>query len=122
MSRGKEIQYDSAVSVKENAKRNGVSEATIRYFIKTHYVDRRFDRKESIIEECRKYLRKHPKATQSELQMLVKSNVFVGYFGEQVKRINPYSPSNYHAKEVDKRKPIAIKFIQELRKNGELKL
>lgn len=54
------------------------------------------------------------------LDMLVKSNVFVGYFGEQVKRINPYSPPNYHAKEVDKRKPIAIKFIKELKKNGEL--
>ena len=42
------------------------------------------------------------------IDMLIKSNVFVGFFGEQVKRINPYSPPNYHAKEVDKRGPIGI--------------
>ena len=68
MRRGKEILYNPALSVKENAKKNGVSDATIRYYIKTNLVDRRFDRKQNIIEDCRKYLKKHPKATRNELQ------------------------------------------------------
>lgn len=68
MSRGKDIQYNPALSVKENAKRNGVSDATIRYYIKMNLVDRRFDRKQNIIEECRKYIKKHPNATRNELQ------------------------------------------------------
>ncbi len=68
MRRGKEIQYNPALSIKENATKNGVSDATIRYYIKTNLVDRRFDRKQNIIEDCRKYLKKHPKATRNELQ------------------------------------------------------
>lgn len=68
MRRGKEIQYNPALSVKDNAKKNGVSDATIRYYIKTNLVDRRFDRKQNIIDDCRKYLKKHPKATRNELQ------------------------------------------------------
>ncbi len=56
------------------------------------------------------------------IDMLIKTNVFVGFFGEQVKRINPYSPPNYHAQEVDKRKPINnIKFVNCLKK-AELSL
>ena len=62
------IQYNPALSIKENATRNGVSEATIRYHIKVNAIDRRFDRKQNVIEDCRKYLKKHPKATWNELQ------------------------------------------------------
>lgn len=68
MSRESRIQYNPALSVKENAKKNGVSEAAIRDFIKTHSIDRRYDRKQNIIEDCRKYLKKHPKATWDEIQ------------------------------------------------------
>ena len=68
MSRESRIQYNPALSVKENAKRNGVSEAAIRDYIKTHSIDRRHDRKQNIIEECRRYLKKHPKATWDEIQ------------------------------------------------------
>lgn len=56
------------MSVKENAKKNGVSEAGIRYYIKANSLDRRFDRKQIIIADCQKYLKKHPKATKVELQ------------------------------------------------------
>ena len=66
--RGKEIQYNPALSVKENAKRNGVSEATIRHHIKENDIDRRFDRKQNIIDDCRKILKKHPDATRVELK------------------------------------------------------
>lgn len=68
MSRGSKIQYNPALSVKENAKRNGVSDAAIRYYIKVNDIDRRFDRKQNVIEDCRKYLKKHPKATWDEMQ------------------------------------------------------
>ena len=68
MSRESKIQYNPALSVKENAKRNGVSEAAIRYHIKVNEIDRRFDRKQSVIEDCRKYLKRHPDATWDELQ------------------------------------------------------
>ena len=68
MSKISKIQYNPALSVKENAKRNGVSEAAIRYHIKVNGIDRRFDRKQSVIEDCRKYLKKHPDATWDELQ------------------------------------------------------
>jgi len=68
MRKGKDINYNPAVSVKENAIRNGVSEATIRYHIKTKSVDRRYERKLHIISQCRFYLQKSPNATRTELQ------------------------------------------------------
>jgi len=63
----KEIRYNPSFSVKKNAKNNGVSEATIRHFIRENAIDRRFDKKIAIIEECRKYLKKHPNCTKREL-------------------------------------------------------
>lgn len=56
------------------------------------------------------------------LDMFIKSSVFIGYFAEKVKRINPCSPPNYNAQEVDKRAPKNnIKFRQELQRYGKLK-
>ena len=65
--RESKITYYPTLSVKENAKKNGVSEAAVRYFIKTNNLDRRYERKLNIIAECRKYIKKHPKATKTEL-------------------------------------------------------
>ena len=65
--RESKIQYNPSLTVKENAKRNGVTEAAIRYYIKVNHLDRRFDRKQNIIDDCRKYLKKHPSATKTEL-------------------------------------------------------
>ena len=65
--RESKIQYNPTLSVKDNAKKNGVSEAAIRNYIKVNSLDRRFDRKQNIIADCRKYLKKHPKATRDEL-------------------------------------------------------
>lgn len=61
------IQYNPSISVKENAKKNGVSVAGIRNYIKVNNIDRRYDRKINLIEDCRKYLKKHPQATRQEL-------------------------------------------------------
>lgn len=67
MSKNSKIQYNPSLTVKENAKSNGVTEAAIRYYIKVNHLDRRFDRKQNIIDDCRKYLKKHPSATKTEL-------------------------------------------------------
>lgn len=65
--RESKIQYNPAISVQENANRNGVSISAIRYYIKKNNLNRRFDRKQNLIEDCRKYLKKHPEATKTEL-------------------------------------------------------
>ena len=68
MSRESRIQYNPSLSVKENAKQNGVTPAAIRYYIKVNGIDRRAERKQNVIDDCRKYLRKHKKATWDEVQ------------------------------------------------------
>ena len=65
--RESKIQYNPSLSVAQNAKRNDVTEAAIRYYIKVNNIDRRFDRTQNLIADCRKYLKKHPNATKTEL-------------------------------------------------------
>ena len=65
--RESKIQYNPTLSVKDNAKRNGVSEAAIRYYIKVNNIDRRFDRTQNLIADCKNYLKEHPNATRAEL-------------------------------------------------------
>lgn len=62
------IRYNPALSVKDNATRNGVSETSIRNYIQKNNLDRRHDRKQNIIADCKKYLKKHPNASRNELQ------------------------------------------------------
>jgi predicted NAD-dependent protein-ADP-ribosyltransferase YbiA (DUF1768 family) len=69
------IQYNPSLTVKENAKKNGVSEAAIRYYIKVNHLDRRYDNTLSIIESCREYLKNHPQATKSELHRETKHSL-----------------------------------------------
>ena len=65
--RESKIQYNPSLSVAQNAKRNDVTEAAIRYYIKVNNIDRRFDRTQNLVADCRKYLKKHPNATKTEL-------------------------------------------------------
>lgn len=65
--RESKIQYNPALTVKENAKLNGVSLAAVRWHIKENHLDRRSERTQNLIADCREYLRKHPKATKTEL-------------------------------------------------------
>ena len=67
MSRVSRITYNPKLSVSENAKINGVSEAGIRYYIKVNKVDRRYERKENVIADCKRYLKKHPNASRNEI-------------------------------------------------------
>ena len=68
MKKKKDIKYNPTLSVADNAKKNGVSVASIRHFIRAEFVDRRYDRKQTIIDECRRYLATNPQATRNEIQ------------------------------------------------------
>ena len=98
MSKGKDIRYNPAISVKENAKRNGVTEATIRYHIKRQLVDRRYDRKLNIIADCRRYLKKYPNATRTELQKKT------GYSLSTIRKYWSYITSEEELTDFDNRK------------------
>ena len=70
MSRESKIHYNPAWSVKEMARRSGVTEAAVRYYIKINGIDRRYDRRQMIIEECRTCLKKYPNATREKIHVL----------------------------------------------------
>ena len=61
------VVYDPSLSVKENAEKCGVKESTMRYYIRTRGIDRRYHGSLSIIEELKAYLQEHPNATRAEL-------------------------------------------------------
>lgn len=67
MSRESKIQYNPSLSVKQNAKKNGVSEAGIRYYIQANGIDRRYEQKSKVVNACKRYLKKHPGATKNEI-------------------------------------------------------
>lgn len=67
MAKASKIKYNPAISVEENAKRNGVSEAAIRYHIKKKKYDRQRERKLIIVAACKKYYKEHPETTRKEL-------------------------------------------------------
>ena len=67
MSRVSKIKYNPALSVPENAKKNGVTEAAIRFYLQTHFVDRRRDTKLRYINAIKKFLKEHPEATKNEV-------------------------------------------------------
>lgn len=66
MSKGG-IVYDSALSVEDNAKLNGVSVATIRRYIKINNIDRRNDKKKEILADINNILRKKSTLTPNEI-------------------------------------------------------
>ena len=49
------IVYDPTISVEENAKKCGVSDNAIRYYIRTRGIDRRYHGSLNLIEELRNY-------------------------------------------------------------------
>ena len=67
--RESKIQYNPSLSVAQNAKRNDVTEAAIRYYIKVNNIDRRFDRTQNLIADCRKYLKKTPLKIRKEARL-----------------------------------------------------
>ena len=67
MPRESKIQYNPRLSVAENAKKCGVTEDAIRYYIRTRGIDRRFEEKKKVLKGMKAYLKEHPNATRAEL-------------------------------------------------------
>ena len=67
MPRESKIQYNPRLSVVENAKKCGVTEDAIRYYIRTRGIDRRFEEKKKVLKGMKAYLKEHPNATRAEL-------------------------------------------------------
>ena len=61
------MKYNPNISVAENAKINGCSEAAVRKYIRVHSIDRRYERKATIVNEIRRLTKKEPSITLSEL-------------------------------------------------------
>ena len=64
---GSRIKYNPSLTVHQNAVNNGVSDDGIRYYIKTHSIDRSFERKVNIVKAIRNVLKKKPNATMTEV-------------------------------------------------------
>ena len=67
MPRESKITYDPKLSVAQNAKKCGVTEDAIRYYIRTRGIDRRFEEKKKVLKGMKAYLKEHPNATRAEL-------------------------------------------------------
>ena len=61
------IKYSPSLSIAENAKRNGVNEDAIRYYIRTRGIDRRYEEKKRVLKDMKAYLKEHPNATKAEV-------------------------------------------------------
>lgn len=64
---GSRIKYNPSLTVHQNAVNNGVSDDGIRYYIKTHSIDRSFERKVNVVKAIRNVLKKKPNATMTEV-------------------------------------------------------
>ena len=67
MPRESKITYDPKLSVAQNAKKCGVTEDAIRYYIRTRGIDRRLEEKKKVLKGMKAYLKEHPNATRAEL-------------------------------------------------------
>ncbi len=66
----KEVVYNPSLTIDQNAKINGVSVATIRLYIKTNGIDRRFDEKMKLFTTIKGLQKQHPEYTASQIQRL----------------------------------------------------
>ena len=63
------------LSIPENAKRNNYSGAAVRKYIRVNGIDRRFERKATIVNEIRKVIRKDSSLTLSEIAKATRHSV-----------------------------------------------
>lgn len=62
-----ELKYDPNLSIKENALKCGVTEAAVRWYIKTHNIDRRFDAQMAKYLSVQKLRQKQPDASVKQV-------------------------------------------------------
>lgn len=61
------LKYDPNLSIKENAAKCGVTVHAVRWYIKTHDIDRRFDSQMSKFLAVQKVKAKNPSASIKEI-------------------------------------------------------
>ena len=66
----KEIVYNPSQTIAQNAKNNGVSIATVRLYIKSNGIDRRYDEKLKVFTTIKELQEQHPDYTASQIQSL----------------------------------------------------
>lgn len=66
----KEIVYDPSQTIAQNAKNNGVSIATVRLYIKSNGIDRRYDEKLKVFKTIKGLQEQHLDYTASQIQSL----------------------------------------------------
>lgn len=79
------IKYNSSLSIKENANLNNVSEATLRYYIKTENIDRRYEAKNAIVAKIRRVLADDGSMSQRQLSKKIGISI------NTVKKYLPYA-------------------------------
>ncbi len=90
----RQILYNPSLSVKDNAKINNVSEATIRLYIKNNNIDRRYDEKLVKLKAIQKLKDKQPNITVPELQRKL---------GLSYNTITKYLNNNIETKKIEKK-------------------
>lgn len=61
------IHYNPALTISQNAERNGVTDDAIRYYIKSHNIDRRKEGQIKIISDCRNLLATEPELSPYQI-------------------------------------------------------
>lgn len=84
MPRQSKIKYDPALTLKQNAQKNGVSIDAIKYFVKTRGIDREGDRQDHNLALIKKAKEANPDVSKAEIARLT---------GLSVKTINKYLPA-----------------------------
>ena len=68
--RQNKIVYNPSQTIAQNAKNNGVSIATVRLYIKSNGIDRRYDEKLKVFATIKRLQEQHPDYTASQIQSL----------------------------------------------------
>ena len=63
----KRINYNPSLSISENASKNGVTEDAVRYYIRSHNIDRRKEGQIKIISDCRRLLATEPELSPFQI-------------------------------------------------------
>lgn len=70
-----QIKYNPRISVKENAKRNCVTEKAIRRYIEVHEIDRNFDNATKLIADCRLFYKNDSSLTPYKISKLTSHSI-----------------------------------------------
>ena len=92
------IKYNPALSIAENAKRNNVSIAGVRYYLQSHNIDRRHETKVNIINRIRKVIAKEPSASFSQIAEIA------GYSVNTIKKYIQYATQETELSQIDRNK------------------